>query len=333
MWQRSLSLLPIALAAGVATTHTEITAAGGAKSLAPVWPWSHDEAQQVLDLHEPSAAIGLAAGKHGNASAQPPSGNTVIVISSWLMMTLMGSGPFTDPAMNQKELENIAESVRTALAEILVVCRAAVHVTDMSSNDKESSLMQALQARRAHKPWKPQSQVQNEREEMHAPSAKLAQLLRRSNHISEDAFSKMNFTRIKTSYEIRVFPEMRVPPKEVVSRIDRLQIFSRFADLNHVIVRNVIHRSDLTKLADGVMLDDVGYAVRELKQRSSMTTGQVLDCTEEGLLQDAREVHQYVIAFCCAIVLIITCAGSAIFSLKQPSVVPSRMNPLLALSR
>ncbi|CAK9032748.1 40S ribosomal protein S13, partial [Durusdinium trenchii] len=68
------------------------------------------------------------------------------------------------------------------------------------------------------------------------------------------------------------------------------------------------------------MLDDVGYGRREVKPRPVLPALQLADCMEEGFLQDAREAHQYVIALCCVLVLFITCAGSAIFSLKQPSV-------------
>ncbi|CAK9104249.1 unnamed protein product [Durusdinium trenchii] len=139
---------------------------------------------------------------------------------------------------------------------------------------------------------------------------------------------RVNFTRVKASYEVRIFPEMRVSSKEMVQRIDRLQIFSRFADLNHLLVRSLIHRFR-DKPAEGAMLDDVGYGRREVKPRPVLPALQLADCMEEGFLQDAREAHQYVIALCCVLVLFITCAGSAIFSLKQPSVVPSRSNPLI----
>jgi len=336
--QRSRCLLLIALSTCNATSQLEITATGGSEALTPNWLWSHDQPPHAMDLRQQAAAVGLDQGKssHDANKQQPTTGEVTagssVVISSWLVMTLVGSG-WPEGTLGQKEFENLAESVRTALAEILVICRAAVHVTDLSFKEGDTSLMEALEAR-SHK-VKPHSHIQNlmAKEEMRAPSAKLAQLLRRTSHISADAFRKMNFTRLKTSYEIRVFPEMRVASKEVVSRIDRLQIFSRFADLNHVIGRNLIHRANLVQPAEGVMLDDVGYAVREVKQRSDMSTGQLTDCMEEGLLQDAREVHQYVIALSCVLVLLITCAGSAIFSLKQPSIVPSRMNPLLARTR
>lgn len=331
--QRSRCLILIALSTCNATSHIEITATGGSASLTPNWLWSHDQPPQAVDLRQQAAVVGLDQGKSGHdAKTQQPTPGEAVVVSSWLVMTLVGSG-WPEGTLGQKEFENLAESVRTALAEILVICRAAVHVTDLSFKEGDTSLMEALEAR-THKA-NPHSHMQNfvGKEEMRAPSAKLAQLLRRTSHISADAFRKMNFTRLRTSYEIRVFPEMRVASKEVVSRIDRLQIFSRFADLNHVIGRNLIHRANLAQPAEGVMLDDVGYAVREVKQRSAMSTGQLADCMEEGLLQDAREVHQYVIALSCVLVLLITCAGSAIFSLKQPSVVPSRMNPLLARTR
>ncbi|CAE7545323.1 RPS13 [Symbiodinium natans] len=116
---------------------------------------------------------------------------------------------------------------------------------------------------------------------------------------------------------------MRVTSKDIVQRIDRLQIFSRFADLNHLLVRSLVHRTTHAKPAEGVMLDDIGYGLREVKPRMALPAAELVDCMEEGLLQDAREVHQYVIGLCCVLVLLITCAGSAIFSLKQPSLAPA----------
>ncbi|CAE7599996.1 RPS13 [Symbiodinium pilosum] len=234
-------------------------------------------------------------------------------------MTLMGSHGDT---ASKPQLRQLTNCVRTALSEALQVCRASVHVTDMSVKGGDDSLIEMLQ-----EPWRPNWHHQHHFFLEEAGGRKLARMMRRA----ENSFRRMNFTRVKASYEVRIFPEMRVSSKEIVQRIDRLQIFSRFADLNHLLVRSLVHRTAHAKTAEGVMLDDIGYGLREVKPRTGLPAVQLADCMEEGLLQDAREVHQYVIGLCCVLVLLITCAGSAIFSLKQPSVVPSRTNPLLAL--
>lgn len=248
----------------------------------------------------------------------------VVVVSSWLVVTLMGARSGLEDGSDKKQLRQLTNSVRTALAEALQVCRSSLHVTDMSIKGNDDSLMEILQDH-----WNPKHQ----RHRLIEADANVAQLMRRNSKASklDDAFEnlneRVNFTRMKASYEVRIFPEMRVSSKDVVQRIDRLQIFSRFADLNHILVRSLIHRVR-NKPAESAMLDDVGYGRREVKPREVLPALQLADCMEEGLLQDAREAHQYVIALCCILVLFITCAGSAIFSLKQPSIVPSRTNPL-----
>jgi len=246
----------------------------------------------------------------------------VVVVSSWLVVTLMGARPGLEDGSDKQQLRQLTNSVRTALSEALQVCRSSLHVTDMSVKGDDDSLMEILE------------------DHFHAThshhlDAQVEQLMRRNSQVKldtkfENFHGRVNFTRVKASYEVRIFPEMRVSSKEMVQRIDRLQIFSRFADLNHVLVRSLIHRVR-SKPAESAMLDDVGYGRREVKPREVLPALQLADCMEEGLLQDAREAHQYVIAFCCILVLFITCAGSAIFSLKQPSIVPSRTNPLAAL--
>eukprot|EP00930_Biecheleria_cincta_P081333 TRINITY_DN7019_c0_g1_i1.p1 TRINITY_DN7019_c0_g1~~TRINITY_DN7019_c0_g1_i1.p1 ORF type:complete len:353 (+),score=61.87 TRINITY_DN7019_c0_g1_i1:152-1210(+) len=304
-----------------------------------------NETSQASAFNAPSETSQAAAVK-GSVASDSFSGDGVagassegapgfsVVVSSWIVMTLTGGDPAPDK--EKKRLDGLAEGIRTALSEALGVCRASVHVTDMSTKDTDSSFLEVLEAHRNPR-WR--QHTLGDRRFQHRERvwdghnlAKLAALMRRASHDDLDDFTQLNFTHLKASYEVRIFPDMRVPVKELTSRIDRLQMFSRFADLNHVLVRNIVHGQSET-LAEAVMLDDVGYALRETKARSPLSASQMADCIEDGLLQDAREVHQYIIAFCCILVLLITCAGSAIFSLKQPSLVPSRTNPLLARTR
>eukprot|EP00438_Fugacium_kawagutii_P031911 Skav218975 [mRNA] locus=scaffold1532:242631:253522:+ [translate_table: standard] len=277
-------------------------------------------------------APGIGTGhrhKKLNHSLAPAEGSLVVpvqpvvVVSSWLVVTLMGARNGLEDGSDKKELRQLTGSVRTALAEALQVCRSSLHVTDMSIKGNDDSLMEILEDH-----W----HGKHQRHRLIDEGANVAQLMRRnSKAVLDDSFQnlneRVNFTRVKATYEVRIFPEMRVSSKDVAQRIDRLQIFSRFADLNHILVRSLIHRVR-NKPAESAMLDDVGYGRREVKPREVLPALQLADCMEEGFLQDAREAHQYVIALCCILVLFITCAGSAIFSLKQPSIVPSRTNPL-----
>lgn len=283
-----------------------------------------------------SSKVSASSSSDGVAGATSEStAGSSVVVSSWILLTLTGSDPA--PEKQKTRLDSLAAAIRTALAEALNVCRASVHVTDMSTKDSDSSFLEVLEETQRISPWRKKMWRDHQ---LHRSKpvwdghnlAKMAVLMRRANHFDIESFSQENFTHLKASYEIRIFPDMRVPAKGVTSSIDRLQMFSRFAELNHLLVRNILHGQSET-LATSVVLDDVGYAEREAAARSPLSALQMADCIEDGLLQDAREVHQYIIAFCCMLVLLITCAGSAIFSLKQPSLVPSRTNPLLARTR
>lgn len=291
------------------------------------------EASQAATVDSSKASASSSGDGVAGTSSESTAGSSVVV-SSWILLSLTG-GDFA-PDKQKTRLDRLAAAIRTALAESLNVCRASVHVTDMSTKDADSSFLEVLEAQWIP-PWR-KKRWRDHRFHRREPVwdghnlAKMAVLMRRANHFDIEGFTQENFTHLKASYEIRIFPDMRVPAKDVTSNIDRLQMFSRFADLNHLLVRNILH-SQSESLASSVMLDDVGYSVRETTARSPLSALQMADCIEDGLLQDAREVHQYVIAFCCILVLLITCAGSAIFSLKQPSLVPSRTNPLLVRTR
>eukprot|EP00930_Biecheleria_cincta_P050332 TRINITY_DN35496_c0_g1_i1.p1 TRINITY_DN35496_c0_g1~~TRINITY_DN35496_c0_g1_i1.p1 ORF type:complete len:358 (+),score=63.28 TRINITY_DN35496_c0_g1_i1:162-1235(+) len=287
-----------------------------------------------------TAAINTSAGSgvssdlgaaNGSSESAPDS---AVAVSSWIVMTLAARNPA--PGKDEKRLNTLADAIRTALAETLNLCRASVHVTEMSTKDADSTVFELLETHWMRPSWR--KHMWHDRFHRTEPVwdshnlAKMASLMRKASNIGIDDFTLLNFTHLKASYEIRIFPDMRVPAEDMTSRIDRLQLFGRFADLNHVLVRNIVHgRSEA--LAEAVMLDDVGFAARDDKARFPLSAAQLADCIEDGLLQDARAMHQYIIAFSCILVLLISCASSAIFSLKQPSLVPSRANPLLSYTR
>lgn len=266
------------------------------------------ETSRAAAINSSVASDSFSGDSAAGASSESAAGSSVL-ISSWIVLTLTGGDPAPDK--EKKRLNSLAEGIRNALSEALGVCSASVHVTDMSTKDTDTSFLEVLETH-----WIPSSRKQLWRDRrFHRGKpvwdgnnlAKMAALMRRASHIDIDDFTQLNFTHLKASYEIRIFPDMRVPAKEITSRIDRLQMFSRFSDLNHVLVRNIVHGQSET-LAEAVMLDDVGYALREMEARSPLSASQMADCIEDGLLQDAREAHQYIIAFCCILVLLITCA-------------------------
>jgi len=63
-----------------------------------------------------------------------------------------------------------------------------------------------------------------------------------------------------------------------------------------------------------------------------MKTDDLEDCIEEGRLYDARNVHKYVVGLSMILIILTTCAGSSVFAMKQPNIVPSRINPLMGPS-
>lgn len=134
----------------------------------------------------------------------------------------------------------------------------------------------------------------------------------------------MNVTQIKVVYEIHLLKEMRESDAITARRVDGLQVYSRFTELN----RAVGHRMVLAGM-EGAMVDDVGYASRRVVQRPPLSNLELAACVEEGLLHDARQMHSYVIGASLLMILLITCVGSTIFGIKYPSHVPGRMNPLV----
>eukprot|EP00931_Biecheleriopsis_adriatica_P116812 TRINITY_DN92402_c0_g1_i1.p1 TRINITY_DN92402_c0_g1~~TRINITY_DN92402_c0_g1_i1.p1 ORF type:complete len:349 (+),score=50.46 TRINITY_DN92402_c0_g1_i1:160-1206(+) len=271
--------------------------------------------------------------KHGLIAAR-----SSVMVSSWLAITMINANP---GKMQKQELETLGNSIRVALAESLAICRASVRVKDLSMTGGDDSIAGLLQAatEREQELWRAAWQKHFKGAHDHEDGKRLAQLIRRvplqslTDESSSDDLRRMNYTRLKASYDILIFPEMRVDVKEVMQRVDHLQIFSRFANLNHALVRSLMHYARMPNPPSGVMLDDVGYSKQHVtaQPNAGLSSLELEDCLEEGYLTDAREMHQYVIACCCLLVLFITCAGSAIFSLKQPSYVPSRTNPLLVL--
>lgn len=277
----------------------------------PLPPWKRWSSAHVeLDEDEPFInSSSLTSGLNG---AQDVSS----VVSGWLVLSI--GGQFDGPI--ERRLPGLAQSARSALSESLQVCQPSVRIMDMQSLVDGSALEEHARIRHrfAHVALAERAKSQLVQG--------IRQLMRRAK--DPDALDT-NFTRVRVSYEVRVFGEMRAGASEIADRIDGLQIYGRFVDLSRSIARSLF-RFQQSELLENVLLDDVGYSFRREEPRPPMKPQEVVDCVEEGLLQDAREDHQYVVLFCCMLVCLIACAGSAVFALKQPSVVPSRANPLLS---
>mmetsp|Transcript_82742 Transcript_82742/g.146539 ORF Transcript_82742/g.146539 Transcript_82742/m.146539 type:complete len:355 (-) Transcript_82742:59-1123(-) len=248
--------------------------------------------------------------------------NTVSVISSWVLFHMPGN--HTD-ALQAPMLPNLVGALRNGIADGLEVCRSSLGIVDMRAinidvMDKEPEDLP------------PSTDIINSDKSPKGSSTLLehAQMMMRRMRSEERTMQHVNVTQIKAVYEVRVFPEMRTTESEVGRRVDKFQIYSKFSDLSRLLARS-LSEVDIHQF-DGVTLDDVGYASKHTLVRPPLSTEDLNDCTEEGLLHDARQVHQFVVAVSLIMVALITCAGSTVFTIKHASSVPSRMNPLISIS-
>eukprot|EP00933_Yihiella_yeosuensis_P038973 TRINITY_DN32924_c0_g1_i1.p1 TRINITY_DN32924_c0_g1~~TRINITY_DN32924_c0_g1_i1.p1 ORF type:complete len:397 (+),score=56.65 TRINITY_DN32924_c0_g1_i1:154-1344(+) len=243
------------------------------------------------------------------------------VVSSWLSLTFIGA---PGGMLKKKDFPWLVRGIQNALASQLELCGAAVRVVDVARISHG-----VIEDPMSHKT----SGMTN-----FGLVEKLSQytgLMRRAAHKHALSVQKdSNYTRMKAFYEVRVFAAMRASSEEVTKKINRLQIYSQFADLSHQLALSLGRRPKSTG-TESILLDDVGYADvhPRTSSRADLLASELADCTEEGLLQDARDMHQYVMGVACILVILITCAGSAVFALKQPSMVPGRTNPLMPESR
>lgn len=304
---RPAAAVAVNLAAGAVTT------SDADLNLARTGYGIHDAALLNL-LNSPTAvALNVTVEDAGSYTPQLLGGVQSVVFSSWAVIAIL-----YDDVLEQKEFMQLARSLRFALADSLEVCRTSVLVTDMHAV-KVDFVVDPM----------PLPKVRTQQHESHAASLlhRLKNLLRVDGERKDHPLQHINMTQVKATYEVRIFPEMRLKEPEVARRIDRLQIYHKFSDLNRIMARAVA--SENPALADSVMLDDIGYASRHVVDRPQLSRPQLDSCIEESLLQDARMVHQYIMGFCLALIILITCAGSVVFTVKTPSIIPSRMNPLI----
>jgi len=243
----------------------------------------------------------------------PDSGAHTTVVSGMVMVAMVASGPVED-----RTFKTLAESLRYAVADSLALCRQSVHVTEMrakvSGFEVESFSAIERQARRRM----PRSFVQRAVSRFTRNDDDEREVLR---------MLAVNITQVKATYEVCIFPEMREKAEAVERKISQLQYFGAFSSFARAFDDSLWSLNET--LADNAMLDDVGLPQRQWVERPALSRADQANCRQETMLADAREVHQYVMGAACVLIMMITCAGSAVFALKQPSHVPSKLNPLI----
>lgn len=270
------------------------------------------------------------------AGSYSPTGNPNVTkeksvfISSWALVAMLAS---YDGPLRHNEFPWLAKGLQHAVADSIGVCRAAVSVSDMRAVHLDFVYNAApyMEESKRHKHKHHHDQGDKVTTSL---LHRFEMLVRRTPHRMVRPLGHLNMTQVKVVYEARIFDEMRLPASEVARRIDSLQIYSKFSDFNRLLIRQLESTRGTSKLSayDSVMLDDIGYASRHELPRPVISEENLDDCIEECLLHDARINHQYVVAISLVLVVLITCIGSAVFTIKRPSIVPSRLNPLTAVA-
>mmetsp|Transcript_32088 Transcript_32088/g.75312 ORF Transcript_32088/g.75312 Transcript_32088/m.75312 type:complete len:330 (+) Transcript_32088:64-1053(+) len=241
----------------------------------------------------------------------------VVVVSSWLLFHMLGSHI---DQLKPPKLPHLVSGIRDAIADSIEVCRPAVGIIDMRAVNFGSSEPST---------WLSYPKRGRNLIEEAMPSIVRARksIQKTEGAVQKSKVSYLNVTQVKVVYEVRIFEKMHVGDAEVARRIDKFQIYSHFADLSRLISRSLA-RADPTSL-DSASLDDTGYAARHVVTRRAMSDVDLSICGEEWQLQDARRLHQYVMALAFLLLILTTCAGSAVFTLKYTTATPSRWNPLM----
>lgn len=227
------------------------------------------------------------------------------LVSGWVLVH--GVGNHTN-SIREPQIGHLVRTLRDTVADSVDVCRPAVTITEVRAVNVDivetmPSVLQRSVGAILEMPMRGWTFRQKDNEEAH-----------------------VNLTQLKAWFEIRVFDEMRNTQTEMAQRIDRLQVYGKFVDVGRRFVRSF--QRNFVDFGPVVILDDLGYASRDVLWRSPLSRADIEECYEEALLADARSTHQYVIAASLLLVGFITCAGSAIFTIKHPTNVPSRLNPL-----
>merc|ERR1712194_2887 len=149
--------------------------------------------------------------------------------------------------------------------------------------------------------------------------------LKQVNADAEDIVA--NITEVKIDYEVRIIPQLEARDEDLMTRVAYLQSYSMFSQFGDDFSSTLTVQDP--SMAHAVILADVGPATRKLVEELAITDSQASSCVEEGLLRGARRTHQTILILAIALVLLIACTGTTVFTLKHPSIIPSRLNPLL----
>lgn len=295
----------------------------------------HRSAVAESVVNETSATVRPAAGPDINNSSVAPAGangsaqfhrdgnqEEVEVVTGWVLLSVVMN--VEDGPLGKGDIRGLSMGVQGALSQIIEVCQASVRVADMRVVEAES----IAELRQETQPLAQQPAAA-------VPGSlvgRLSHLMRRVSILRVrparlQQQEHLNISEVKGVYEVRIFKEMGLSAAVVASRIDRLQLYNKFAEFGSRLTRSL--SSEELRFAALVTLDDVGRAWSHTEQRPALSRDAASTCIEEELLRRARWVHQYVLVLALFIVVMIVWTGSTIFTMKQPSVVPSRMNPLI----
>lgn len=188
---------------------------------------------------------------------------------------------------------------RNALADALGLCRPAIRVTDARAFDIGSFERVLVQVNH------------NSHELQRGPS-----------HYS-DIFSVVE---VRLAVEIPVFSALNLNTTDLEARVNHLQIFSSFADLDLLLsyaLREI-------GIGEDSGLDDVGRArVHQVEPNDIagiVTDDEVADCLAEDELRSARSHHHLVMVLSFILVGLITCTGIALFTVQRAVVIRGRVH-------
>lgn len=280
----------------------------------------------VVNVNEPEEdyptsthkdVVGTDWKSHEKSAGQP---EMATVITSWVLFHMPGNHT---AALTQPALPQLVSGLRNALADALMLCRPSVGIIDMRAVNIE-----VIEPR----PWGKEesfgaSMLERTKRVMRLDQEEHHKDARQRLNGEARTGDRINVTQVKAAYEVRIFSEMRSKTAEVAVRVDKLQLYTHFSELNRHLGHSLASMDKYP--LENVMLDDIGYAARHELKRPPIVFDSAADCVEEGLLADSRIIHQYVMAFSLTLVGLTTCAGSTVFTIKHASGVPSRLNPLV----
>jgi len=230
----------------------------------------------------------------------PTAERAVVVVQSWVLFDVMRDhASYFGAPMDKGSI-----AVQNAIADALDLCRPAVRVTDARAFDI-GNFERVLMQFGTHG------------------------TLQRRESIAPPRYAEVfKLIEVRLSFSIPIFTSMGYNASQVNARVDHLQSFAAFADLDLLLasaLRDV-------GAGNGAGLDDIGEG--EIHHASddgpftSITADEVADCLAEDDLRLARHHHHIVMVLSFALLALITCAGVALFTAQRSVVVRNRLQAL-----